>query len=206
MTVQGKFPIILDAKQVTLGEVVLSNLFLCSAKTAVWQSPVIPADHGTSPSFTDLRLVWSKFLWFLKQRVHLVRCVCDIIDSIMKSGVLSSKEDGREERTQHVRRRSDTWTQEAFWQTLKKGFFAVSKNLRRVVIKYLCSLSTTEGRRFVIWKGIPGIKFKQQNELLSVHFLIKPSSFLCMGQLISLKSWQNLPLVWKSCVPLIFHS
>lgn len=121
----------------------------------------------------------------------------------MKSGILSSKEDRREERSQHVRIRSDTWAQEAFKQTFKKGVFAASKNLR--IIKF-CSLSTSEGRRFVFWKGIPGIKFKQENELLSVHFLIVPSTFVCMGQLISLESWQNLPLIWKSSVPLIFHS
>lgn len=159
------------------------------------------AGHGRSPSFIDLRLIWSKFLWFLKQRVYLVRCVCDSVDSRMQSGVLSSKEDRRrEEQSPHVRVRPDTWTQETFKQTFKKEFFAASKNLRRVVIKYLCSLSACEGRSFVFWKGIPGIKFKQDNELLSVHFLIMPSSFVCMGQLISLESWQNLRFIWKSCV------
>lgn len=159
------------------------------------------AGHGRSPSFIDLRLIWSKFLWFLKQGVYLVRCVCDSVDSRMQSGVLSSKEDRRrEEQSPHIRVRPDTWTQETFKQTFKKEFFAASKNLRRVVIKYLCSLSACEGSSFVFWKRIPGIKFKQENELLSVHVLIMPSSFVCMGQLISLESWQNLHFIWKSCV------
>lgn len=148
MIVQGRFPIIWMPSRLPLERWFCQICSLCSAKTAIWQSAVTSADHGMSPSFTDLRLVWSKFLWFLKQRVHLVRCVCDIIDSIMKSGVLSSKEDRREERSQHVRVRSDTWTQETFRQTFKKGFFAASKNWRRVVVKYLCSLPTSEERRF----------------------------------------------------------
>lgn len=37
-------------------------------------------------------------------------------------------------------------------------------------------------------------------------FILMLSSFMCMGQLISLESWQNFPLIWRSCVPLIFHS
>lgn len=165
---------------------------------------MISADHGRSSSFIDLRLVWSKFLWLLKQRVYLVRCVCDSIDSIMKMEFYPVRRIEKE-RSPCVRVRSDTWIQETFKQTFKKGFFTASKILEMVVVKYLCSLSTCEGRRFVFWKGIPGIKFKQENEL-SVHFLIMPSSFVCMGQLISLEYWQNPPLIWKSCVPLIFHS
>lgn len=63
-----------------------------------------------------------------------------------------------EERSPHVRVRSDTWSQETFKQTFKKGIFAASKILRRVFIKYLCFLSTCEGRRFVFCKGRLSLK------------------------------------------------